>query len=397
VAQITESDPSPDFPARAKTVQGITESLVLREGMSHHHSVHFTDLKPATRYVYRVGDGKEWSEWLQFSTASEEAEPFSFLYFGDAQNDVKSMWSRVIRESVITAPKVDFMLHAGDLINRAESDEEWGGWFYAGGWIYGMVPTLATPGNHEYQKVPNAPSVLSALWKPTFALPENGPAGLEESCYYVDYQGTRFISLDSPAMFEDSAVGKAQLIWLEKVLAENTNPWTIVTHHHPVYSLRDGRDNPDLREHLEPLYMKYDVDLVLQGHDHTYGRGRNLASGKRTAIMNGPVYVVSVSGPKMYPLTTDPWMERVASNTQLFQWIKVSPESIRYEAYTADGDLYDVFSLLRNADGTKRFEEQAPVNVPQQVDLPLRYRDSYQGKKLKEYNRRFNRFKEKKE
>ncbi|MEM7659474.1 MAG: metallophosphoesterase [Bacteroidota bacterium] len=319
--QIVEADPTPDFLQKAVMEPAHTESLVLREGMSHHHRVRFRNLKPDTRYLYRVGDGQVWSEWLQTSTASLEPEPYSFLYFGDAQNQVKSMWSRVIREAAITAPKADFMLHAGDLINRAEVDAEWGEWFYAGGWLYGMMPTMATPGNHEYQRIPPEDrKALSALWQPTFALPKNGPAGLEETVYYVDYQGTRFVSLDTPAMFEDSASAVLQAEWLDELLSDNPNQWTIVTHHHPIYSLREGRDNPDLRGLLQPVYEKYGVDLVLQGHDHTYGRGRNLAEGTRKAVNGGPVYVVSVSGPKMYDLTTDPWMERVASNTQLFQW-----------------------------------------------------------------------------
>ena len=78
--------------------------------------------------------------------------PFSFIYFGDAQNDLKSRWSRTIRGAYSKMPKADFLLHAGDLVNRANNDHEWGEWFYAGGWIYGMMPSFATPGNHEYAR-----------------------------------------------------------------------------------------------------------------------------------------------------------------------------------------------------------------------------------------------------
>ncbi len=45
------------------------------------------------------------------------------------------MWSRVIREAYSDAPKAKFMIHAGDLINNAEKDAEWGEWFGAGGWL----------------------------------------------------------------------------------------------------------------------------------------------------------------------------------------------------------------------------------------------------------------------
>ena len=87
----------------------------------------------------------------------------SLVYFGDAQNDVKSMWSRVIREAYSTMPKVDFMLHAGDLINRHDRDVEWGDWFYAGGFIHAMVPSVMTPGNHEYGDGHSVSTVETAI------------------------------------------------------------------------------------------------------------------------------------------------------------------------------------------------------------------------------------------
>ena len=108
---------------------------------AHCHSVRFQKLKPKSRYVYRVGDGANFSEWFQFRTASDKPERLRFLYFGDAQNEVKSHWSRAIRGAYSDVPQAHFLLHAGDLINRANKDAEWGEWF-AAGWVNGMVPTV---------------------------------------------------------------------------------------------------------------------------------------------------------------------------------------------------------------------------------------------------------------
>ena len=82
------------------------------------NSAQLKELQPATMYAYRVGDGGHWSEWFQFRTAAESDEAFTFVYFGDAQNAVRSLWSRVIREANQHAPRAAFMLHAGDLINN---------------------------------------------------------------------------------------------------------------------------------------------------------------------------------------------------------------------------------------------------------------------------------------
>src|SRR5205823_2745 len=127
-----------------------TEYLKTAVNEAHYHSVNFTGLAPRTKYVYRVGDGANWSEWFAFETASDRPEPFGFIYLGDAENAIRTLWSRVARGAYSSMPKAKFLLHAGDLVDLGRSDREWGEWHAAGGWINGSVPTVPTPGNHEY-------------------------------------------------------------------------------------------------------------------------------------------------------------------------------------------------------------------------------------------------------
>ena len=157
VAQIAVADADPKkVVERAETVAATSTALATDLGESRYHSVVFDDLDPSTTYAYRVGDGVNWSEWVHARTASEKAEPFTFIYFGDAQTNLKSLWSRVIRGAYSDASRARFIVHAGDLVNRANRDAEWGEWFGAGGWVNAMVPSVPTPGNHEYEK-PKAP------------------------------------------------------------------------------------------------------------------------------------------------------------------------------------------------------------------------------------------------
>jgi hypothetical protein len=359
VGQIAKAQAGPGFPAQAKSVDAVTASFTSDLGTANNHSVQFNDLDPETKYVYRVGDGANWSEWIHFQTASEKPEPFSFIYFGDAQNDLKSMWSRVIREAYSDAPKARFMIHAGDLINNANRDAQWGEWFGAGGWLNAMVPSIPTPGNHEYERAPPDPTTgqqsnerrLSRHWRPQFSLPENGPEGLEETVYSVDYQGVRIISLNS-----NEQIVK-QTAWLDKTLAENRNRWTVVTFHHPVFSTAKGRDNKEIREAWKPLFDKYKVDLVLNGHDHGYGRSNLHLGTSARSPESGTVYVVSVSGPKMYNVEPQPWMAKSAEQTQLYQIIHVDGGKLTYEARTAIGDVYDRFELHKQAGRVNRLVE----------------------------------------
>jgi 3',5'-cyclic AMP phosphodiesterase CpdA len=364
IGQIAESKPNKEFVKEAKEVVATTEVLKSKLFESHYHTVEFDGLKPGTKYVYRVGDGTNWTEWSQFITASDKPEPFSFVYFGDAQNDVKEHWSRVIRESFTDSSKPRFFLHAGDLINHANNDDEWGDWHRAGGWANMMIASVATPGNHEYEIQTNPPpprNRVSLFWRPQFAFPLNGPAGLEETTYWFDYQGTRFVSLNSNQNVAE------QVPWLEGVLSDNPNKWTIVTFHHPIYSAAPRRDNPLIRKYWQPIFDRYHVDLVLQGHDHTYARtglmtGTNVPEGATAQTgKSGTVYVVSVSGPKMYDLARNDNMKRAAANTQLYQVITVDGGELRYRAHMATGELYDAFTLKKSENGPNQLIEQVPA------------------------------------
>ncbi len=264
------------------------------------------------------------------------------------------------------------MIHAGDLVNRAHRNVEWGHWFEAGGWIHGMLPSVPVPGNHEYQRAyaDDQDRRLSVHWRPQFTLPENGVPGLEETTFYIDYQGVRLIGLDSNRMLEE------QVAWLDSVLAGNPHPWALATFHHPVFSSSGQRDNPRLREHWKPILDRHRVDLVMQGHDHTYARGRvlNAPGGANTHdALSGTVYVNSVSGPKMYTIKESRWdeygatMERAAENTQLFQIIHIAGDTLSYEAYTTTGHLYDAFDLIKQPGGPNLFVPRLDPDTPERT------------------------------
>ena len=332
----------------AKEYEAVISSLKGAEyELSNYHSVTFTDLKADQLYTYRVGDGTNWSEWFQFKTAPAVTKPFSFIYLGDAQNDIRSKWSRVIRRAFATQGDARFIVHAGDLINRSNNDNEWGEWHHGGGFINGMIPSIPSSGNHEYFRDEQKILTLDPHWQAQYTLPENGPEGLKESVYYVDYANLRMISLNSQMIVLDSNSLKIQAKWLEEVLKNNPKQWTMITYHHPVYSTAKGRDNKEFRDWFKPLFDKYHVDILLQGHDHTYSRGQNLPIGMSRKV-GGPMYVVSVAGPKMYKVDVTPrWMDVLAENTQLFQIISIDHENLTYTAYKASGEVFDSFKLKK--------------------------------------------------
>ena len=388
--QIAVLDPSPKFEDSMIEVSGTNSPWEEGSQVSMGHKVIFEKLLPGTKYAYRVGDGENWSEWFQIQTSEVEAEPFSFLYFGDVQNDIKSLGSRTLRQAYTHFPEADFMLFVGDLVSRS-NEEYWREFFYAGGWIFGMMPSVVTPGNHEYDKPEDQPRTFSKHWNQIYSAPANSPS--EEYYnrnYYLDYQGVRFISFDSPALGDNKEDNALVISWLDKTLAENPNPWTVFFTHYPVYSCSRGRNNEKYRNTIQPLLEKHGVDLVLTGHDHTYCRGFNPA-GVKVHGKNMPLYVVSVAGPKMYGLNTSFWSDRMGSLTQLYQHVSVSREKLEFKSYTVAGELYDHFIISKNQNGVNTFIESPELAaINQRIEIPESTLEKYSEDELELYRQKFN-------
>ncbi len=329
-----------------------------------HYRATATELSPRTNYRYRVGDGAQTtSEWHTFTTAAQGAQPFGFLYFGDIQNDITAGAAPVVRAALAAEPDAELAVHAGDLIDHANNDSQWGQWYDAfGSQVTGGINHVATPGNHEYSG-----TSISDHWSPQFPGAGNGPdqgADLTETVYYTDYQGVRFVVLNSnyrnAAPLLPSRWLDQQQEWLQGVLEDNPNEWTVLTFHHPLFSNSPGRDNGPLRQSWLETLEEYDVDLVLQGHDHSYSRGNLVAN--RTEDPNthtGPVYAVTVTGPKMYDAHDDNWTEHGAearvqvTNTQTFQAVEVDGTTLEYVARTADGQVVDAFTIVKDDQGKR--------------------------------------------
>ena len=355
--QFAPASANPEFIRDAATAAAKSASLDIGDGKTvATYRANLQGLRPDTNYLYRAGDGKNWGEWFEFHTASDQPKKFRFLYVGDAQNDIKSRWSRVIRAAYAKAPKSAFIIHAGDLVASGYRDDLWGEWYDSMEFIAATVPCLPVVGNHELEKPAGAPKSLAlpAIWKHEFAYPQNGPDVPENESYSFDYQGVRFLSLNVNILENEKDFDSNRPIieqmaaWVDKALTNNPNRWTIVTQHQGMYSMAEKRNYVKMREMLLPTYEKHGVDLVLQGHDHLYARSQKIAGGKVVAAdARGIVYMISVSGPKMYEVTPtfEPLMAKVITHTQMFQTVDVDQDKLVLRAYSSEGELLDGFQL----------------------------------------------------
>ncbi|PBJ82946.1 phosphoesterase [Lysobacteraceae bacterium NML93-0399] len=365
VLEIAPATDSPDITDRRRIVAR-SAALDSDNGPAATHRADIDGLQPDTLYVWRVAGDDTWSPWMQTRTAPAPGAPLTLLYFGDTQNKNASLSTRVLREAQRHAPDATLALHAGDLVSGGDcqDDIEWGEWFDAMGPLSTMVLNAPATGNHEYweefEDTPQERRVLGDHWTRTFALPANGAPGAESTTYWFEHQDVRVVMLDGTSAL-DLGTAQAQAAWLDATLSASRKPWNIVVVHQPMYSPRQDRDNVELRTHVLPVLERHRVDLVLQGHDHVYGRRGGEVAGQAT-----PQYVLSVAGAKQYRLSDGARrdMDPTAEDTQLFQVIRIDGDTLHFEARTVTGRLYDAFELS-GTPGARRLREIEDGRIPQ--------------------------------
>lgn len=330
-------------------------------GKSHLFSATLTGLDPNAKYSYRVGDGKHWSAVHAFSTADPEAHGAKFLVFGDSQSPASSyeLWSKTLHNAYKVNPDAKFFVNVGDLVDAGQSGEHWNAWFAAAAGVIDSIPAMPVVGNHEtsgsfFTKRP-------AYWNAQFRLPQNGPERLKNQAYSYDYGLLHVAVLDSQAS-EERRYGDIltlQKKWLDADLAASKAIWKIVFFHKAPYSIKDARDNKDIRDAFCPAMERHHVDLVFSGHDHGVSRTypiRNGAYMRRPS--QGTIYcIVGRSGTKCYnDLSKKAWNTFFYNplDQPNYVVVRIDGTKLAVKAVKTDGTVIDTFSIDKSRDRAPR-------------------------------------------
>ena len=264
----------------------------LTDGVAYHtNQVTVTGLKENTTYYYTVEKNGVQTEPVVYKTGS--FSNVKMLYVGDpqvgaskgqtqgsdalvadagaantaARNDSFG-WNRTLEIATAQNPDLNFIISAGDQVNKTgkAKEEEYAG--YLDPDALASLPVATTIGNHDS---------LNADYDYHFNNPNETDNGQTEAGgdYYYSYGPGLFIVLNTNNY---NAAEHAQTIE-EATKAYPDAAWRIVTIHQDIYG--SGYDHSDtdgmiLRTQLTPIFDQYDIDVVLQGHDHTYSRTKLL-------------------------------------------------------------------------------------------------------------------------
>lgn len=320
-----------EFPATATSFSASGTANIASSGGFNRHST-ITGLAENTAYSYRVGSDGNWSTTYAFKTQSFEGD-YDFLFFGDPQigssgNVPKDQagWQDTTKVAVSANPDAELLVSGGDQVDRAENETQWSA-FLAPDELR-QYPWVATIGNHDVGSKAYEQHLYTPNTDRSASLYKGGVAGTGSESggdYWFIYKDTLFIDLNSNS-YATSANGSggddAHVAYVTDVVNKHgaAAKYTVLVYHHAIYSpadhAQDG-DNKQRRVDFPTAFSNLGVDLVLQGHDHSYSRSYEIKNGAKAnpneqpgddEVFEGPggvVYVTanSASGSKYYDIT----------------------------------------------------------------------------------------------
>lgn len=370
-----------DFPSSVTSFTG-TVAVPTNNTINKSNKVTVTGLVPSTEYIYRVGDGTSFSTPNTFET--QNSSSYNAILVGDPQIGSTDLvtdtagWLDTLDKALGSFPNSSFILSAGDQVNVKTSEDEYTGFFSSS--KLSSTPLAPTIGNHDN----------GSLYKYHYNSPnESIDYGTTDAGgdYWFKYGNTLYMVLNSN---NKSATSHDAFIGNTIADAGDNIQWKFVMFHHSIYSSAAHSEDSDIlsrRSDLYPIFDKYDIDVVLMGHDHDYARSyqmlgdtvqRNQTVDDEGRVVNpsGTVYITanSASGSKYYELMSQDhgyeacrWQGHVPSYSN----IAVTNDTFTITTYRTDNeDVIDTYSIYKdNVLKAKKPESEQKVNVGDSTEI----------------------------
>ena len=304
-----------------------------------------SDLDPGTEYMWYATDGVTKSRLMRFETAPDTNAPFTFGFVSDTQvyaetgiNNYSKASNEHVYDLIENKLALDSSLHMNFMVNLGDTVENAGRanyWDYY--WNHAFMQRFASMnciGNHDFTGLVSSGTVDGRFWASQYNMPRNGADCYPETTYYFYYGDCLFIMLSSAG-----GARQAEYVWLENLLKNNTSQYVIASVHYPC-----NQESGDTTKEFIPLFDKYGVDLVLQGHGHSFVLWQNYYNMKKVNSGEGTTYM-EMGSPNF------------GDGRAIFALITVSESGIKVENYNFDGVLVNNFLLQPKRPATSKIQE----------------------------------------
>ncbi len=343
--------------ALGKIKYGKTRQLsneVIEDTVNFIHYVKIENLEPNQKYYYQV-----WNDLIQFSEVDsfytakpDNVKNVSFLILGDSGvgNEIQYKIA-----SLIEKDNFDFGIHVGD-VSQSDGSEYDEIYFKPYQNIINRMNIYTCIGNHDIY-YDDAETYLS-----NFYYPHNNDLSTER--YYSFSWGNTFtINIDSNI---DFTPGSYQYEFIEDELKSDERKnadWTFVYFHHPPYcELWDSWDgDQEARDHLLPLFEKYSVDMVFNGHTHGYERGK----------LNGVYYVISGGGGGGLDYLARDFTHITKSiSKHHYTKVEIEENKLKLTAIDDNEEVIDSFEFVKSITDVGTIDSEIPKEINLEQNYP---------------------------
>jgi hypothetical protein len=297
---------------------------------NHLYNYTITGLTAGTKYYYRVVTGSQYAPGTFYTAPSASATTLKFFSYGDTRSNPTQHDSdakEVIATYTSDPGYQTLNAFVGDAVADGDSDSTWTSELFATSLTNirtEMANIVEAPvmGNHEGS---------GNLFKRYFPEPFAGGR-----YYSFDYGPAHFIFLDQYTSYSS---GSAQYNWFKSDLAGTSKKWKIVVLHEPGWSANGGHaNNTTIQNTYQPLFVQYNVALVLGGHNHYYAR----------AMVSGiPELTVGSGGAPAYtPASAQPNIVYTYKGLGFCKF-SISGNTLTGTFVTSSGAVKDTFSVTR--------------------------------------------------
>jgi predicted phosphodiesterase len=233
-------------------------------------------------------------------------------------------------------------------------------------------------GNHDHSIYTNTTHYYSS---PELLQQYMNHFNLTEQYYSFNYQKIHFLAMSTEVPFE---IGSNQYNFvttdLKKAASDPKVNWIIVFYHRVAYTspvFPGSASNLDIRDTYHPLFDKYGVDLVIQGHIHTYQRSYPLEYNPTDSFNpiitdnstinyidpKGEIFtIVGTGGSSVIHNLQSPLSPYMAANLNAFGFLNINVINngsvLNGEFYDNTGTIRDHFTITKSENKSGEGEEE---------------------------------------
>lgn len=304
-----------------------------------------TGLLPETEYQYQVGSGEEVSPVYTYTTPAF-TDSFRFTAVGDAQigkpveevDKQKNNWHRLLNKVRYHFPDTSFLVSLGDQVNDFDDGEQYNAFLNQG--VLYSLSLAPVKGNHD---------MGGPQYSEHFTLPNLSALGTCDDDEDGDYWFTRGCALFMVLDTMDAAKwGEHEQFIASAVEANPDAVWRIVFSHFSPYNGYESylENAKNIRPYFLQFTGKYDIDLVMCGHDHAYVRtyfiqedGSFQEYESPAADPEGTMYLtLSSSSGSLYRRPTSQAEAAVSKkrDTPEVTDVQITPDSLKVSTWNAE-------------------------------------------------------------